>query len=74
LGNQPEHSTSVEDFNRRVDATLDKFEAAMTVLSKENSPGVMKIKRASANALEVEVARIGTYFFTCDVSKRYFIL
>jgi hypothetical protein len=46
----------------------------MTVLSKENSPGVMKIKRTSANALEVEVARIGTYFFTCDVSKRYFIL
>lgn len=38
---------SEDAFNRKVDVSLDKFEAAMTVLQSENSPGTLKIKRTS---------------------------
>ena len=43
------------------------------MLASENSPGVLKVKR-DENCLEVDVFKIGKYYFSSDTTKQYLIL
>ena len=62
----------IQEFQSKVTETLDKFQSAFIVLQQENNPGWIQVRRTGAD-LEIEVQKVGKYFFSADEGKRYFI-
>ena len=55
-----------EDYNDRVQATLNNLESAFNELVSENDPGFITVTRHNESTLTVDVRKIGTYTFSSD--------